>query len=73
MNAKQLEQELGRAEAIGQFVAEAAVVINQIDPEMDYNRAALDGFVRAAWPYEGTAADAAAEFAEAVRQQCNID
>lgn len=54
---------------VGEFIAEVEVVINQIDPELDYRRADLSGFVRAAWPYDGEPADAAAEFAAAVRGQ----
>ena len=60
--ATNLERELGRSEAIAQFVVEAEVTINQISPELDYRRADLSGFVRAAWPYDGTPADAASEF-----------
>jgi hypothetical protein len=44
-------------------------VICGIDPELDYNRADLYGFVSAAWPYDGTPADAACEFANALKAQ----
>jgi hypothetical protein len=52
---------------IADFAGEAEVVINQIDPELNYNRADLYGFVSAAWPYDGTPADAACEFANSVK------
>lgn len=68
--AKELQTEMGtRSEAIAAFVAEAEVVIGQIDPELSYNRADLQGFVRGAWPYDGTAADCASEFASAVKDK----
>lgn len=55
--------------AIGQFIQQAEAAISQFEPELAYQRADLDGFVRAAWPYDGTPMDAAAEFAEALAQQ----
>jgi hypothetical protein len=54
---------------VADFVAEAETVICGIDPELDYNRADLYGFVSAAWPYDGTPADAACEFANALKAQ----
>lgn len=54
---------------VGEFVAEAEVVINQLEPTFEYNRADLFGFVRAAWPYDGTPADAACEFCNEVKKQ----
>lgn len=67
--AERLERELGKGEAVSQFAAEAAVVLNQIDPELDYRSADLAGFVRAAWPYDGEPADAACEFANEAKKQ----
>ncbi len=52
---------------VGEFVAECEVVINQIDPELNYRKADLYGFVSAAWPYDGTPADAACEFANQIK------
>jgi hypothetical protein len=70
MDAKQLEAELGRGEAIAHFVAEAEVVLSQLAPELNYRRPDLQGFVRAAWPCDGTPADVAVEFAnELVKQE----
>lgn len=67
--SQQLEQELGFSEAVGQFVAECEVAINQLDPELDYRRADLQGFVRACWPCEGLPIDVAGEFAGEIRKQ----
>lgn len=47
---------------INDFVGEAEVFINQIDPEWSYAKADLFGFVSAAWPYDGTPTDAACQF-----------
>lgn len=54
---------------VADFVTEAETVICAIDPELNYNRADLYGFVSAAWPYDGTPADAACEFANEVKKQ----
>lgn len=67
--AQQLTAEVGTAEAIAAFVAECEATINQIDPELSYQRSELSGFVRACWPCEGFPADVAAEFANEVRKQ----
>jgi hypothetical protein len=54
---------------IGDFAAECEVVLNQLDPELSYQPADLQGFVRAAWPCDGTPADVACQFANEVRKQ----
>lgn len=54
---------------VGEFVAEAEVVICQMEPELDYRRADLYGFISAAWPYNGTPADAACEFSNSLKEQ----
>jgi hypothetical protein len=60
--SERLEKELGQAEAIGQFVAECEVAINQFSPKFEYHRSDLSGFVRAAWPCDGEPADVAVDF-----------
>jgi len=67
-DAKQLESEVGRAEAIAHFVSEAEVTLAALDPEFVYRRADLAGFVRACWPCDGTAADLACDFRTAAKQ-----
>lgn len=69
MTAQQLEATLGTSEAIGQFVAECEVAINQFAPTLVYRRADLDGFVRGCWPCDGEPADVASDFAEALAKQ----
>lgn len=70
--ASQLELELGRAEATAQFVEQCVVELSNVDCELEYDRSALDGFVRGAWPVDGEPLDVAAEFAGSlVRQRCN--
>lgn len=54
---------------IANFVSECESVINQIDPELDYRSADLDGFVRGCWPTEDNPADVACEFANQIRSQ----
>lgn len=51
-----------------EFAAEAEVCLTQMDPELEYNRADLYGFVAAAWPFDGSPMDAAAQFAEALQE-----
>lgn len=54
---------------VSDFVGEAEVFINEIDPNWDYSRADLYGFISAAWPYDGSPADAASEFRVSVEKQ----
>ena len=64
ITAKQLESELGRSEAIGQWIQQCEVAIDQLSPELDYRREDLSGFVVGCWPCEGSPYDVAAEFVE---------
>lgn len=66
---QRMEQELGRSEAISHFVAECVVVINQLDPELSYRPADLDGFVRGCWPCENEPADVACDFANSLKAE----
>lgn len=66
---RQLDAELGRAEAIGHFVAECETAINALSPDLDYRRADLDGFVRGGWPCDGDPADVAAEFVNSLGEE----
>lgn len=72
MTGKQLEAELGRSEAIGAFVSECEVIINQIDPTLDYRRADLDGFVRGCWPPDDEPAEVAAQFVNSLADTCPV-
>lgn len=55
--------------SVQDFLAETEVVLNAMAPELDYRRSDLSGFVRAAWPYDGTPADAANDWVEALAAQ----
>lgn len=64
--AKALQAELGRGEAIDYYVAEAGATIAILAPGLAYNRTDLHGFVAAAWPCEGPPEDVAGQFVDSL-------
>lgn len=66
ITAKQLELEVGRSEAIGQWVQQCEAAISQLSPELEYRHADLFGFVQGCWPCEGSPYDVASQFVEQI-------
>lgn len=54
---------------VSAYVAECEVVLAQIEPELEYRRADLYGFVSGCWPTDDTPADVAADFAATLRAE----
>ncbi len=54
---------------LGEFVAECVVCLNQFDPNLDYRRHDLYGFVAGCWPTTDEPVDVAAQFAESLHEQ----